>query len=396
MPRNNRWTSYLLVILVAVLLIGGGNLIIFRYLDLESGLNNIEQEDKAEVEVGGEELEERLNILVLGIDAEAEESERSDTLLLVSIDLTTNQVGVVSIPRDTRVKLADRDSYHKINAAYAYGGVDLTKRTVEEFLSLSIDNYLKVDYQGFVEVVDALGGVELEIEEDLYYVDRADDLYIDLKAGSRKLDGEDSLKYVRFRDNLFGDIGRVQRQQGFLKAAVDQLLSSQTIFKLPGLIREVNDAVTTDLRLTEMFELATIVNQFSLEQVQMELLPGVSEYIAGVSYWLPLEQEVELLIDAMFKRRNYFNNQELDLVILNGNGETGQAQKAADLLSFQGYRIQAIENADRFNYHQTKVISPNSELEQVGEIVDYLDGKILVEDGVSTVKVIVGKSTNFE
>ncbi|MCK8815899.1 LCP family protein [Natroniella sulfidigena] len=394
MPRKNRWTSYFLVV-VAILLIGGVNLVTFHYLDWERGLNNIEDEDKTEVGIDAEELEERINILVLGIDAEADENKRSDTLLLVSLDLTTNEVGVISIPRDTRVKLADRDSYHKINAAYAYGGVDLTRQTVEEFLDISIDHYLKADYQGFIDVVDALGGVELDIEEDLYYVDRADDLYIDLKAGTRKLDGEDALKYVRFRDSQLGDIGRVQRQQEFLRATVDQLLNPQTIFRLPGLIREVNDAVMTDLKLTDKMQLTGIANQFSLEQVQMELLPGIPDYISGISYWVPLEREIELLVDAMFNKRNYFNNQELDLVIMNGNGEVGRAQKVAELLSVQGYNIQGVRNADRFDYSQTAILSPNKEVEEIEELANYLDGELLVEDEISTVKVIVGKSTNF-
>ena len=120
----------------------------------------------------------------------------------------------------------------------------MTVKTVENFLGVDIDYYIETDFAGFSRIIDTLGGVEIDVDTDMFYVDTAQDLYIDIKAGRQVLDGETALQYVRYRDRL-GDValvnphyevydGRVERQRKFLMAVIDEILQPSTLLKLPG------------------------------------------------------------------------------------------------------------------------------------------------------------------
>ena len=128
----------------------------------------------------------KLNILVVGYDSSINGPPRADTIILASIDLKSKEMGILSIPRDTRVKIPDY-GMNRINATHAYGGIELTANTLESYLGVQIDYYLETDFQGFARIIDAIGGVEIEIKEPLNYVDKAGGLYIDLPAGNRSL-----------------------------------------------------------------------------------------------------------------------------------------------------------------------------------------------------------------
>jgi LCP family protein required for cell wall assembly len=246
---------------------------------------------------------DKLNIMVVGADAEYKQQNRADTLMVVSLDLTTKQVGVLSIPRDTRVIIPEDGKHHKINAAYARGGLELTKQVIEEQFGIPIDNYLQVDYQGFIQVVDALGGVEVKVEEDLFYRDQAADLEINLAAGQQILTGSQSLNYVRYRGGLTGDIGRIKRQQKFIKAAAAEILAVKNLFKLPGLITRARGEIKTDLKLPTMLKLAARLNNLDLAQVEMELVPGEPKYINRISYWIPDIEKTQEVIDSLLVTR---------------------------------------------------------------------------------------------
>lgn len=147
---------------------------------------------------------DRTNILLFGIDSESLSSEkgtRSDTIMLLSLDPSVKEPILISIPRDTRVKIPDRNTQEKINHAHAYGGTELLVKTVEEFLNLQIDYYVKINYLAVEEIVNAIGGVSIDVPIDMRYEDPYADppLNINIKQGLQTLNGREALHFLRFR-----------------------------------------------------------------------------------------------------------------------------------------------------------------------------------------------------
>lgn len=296
----------------------------------------------------------KLNILVIGYDSSINGPPRADTILLASIDLKTREVGVLSIPRDTRVSIPGH-GVNRINAAHAFGGIDLTVQTLESFLNVPIDYYVETDFDGFARIIDAIGGVELTIKEPLHYVDKAGGLYIDLPAGRQKLNGEEALEYVRFREELKGDIGRIERQQKFLKAMVKSLLNPDIIVKLPAIYKETRKAVNTNIPIQDISPFIHLIKDMKMEQFKTVMLPGEPKYINGASYWIADREKLEILVNNLIRSKEYITNSRYQISILNGNGVPGLANRLASEMEKYGFKIGKVANADNFNYKQTLI-----------------------------------------
>lgn len=237
-----------------------------------------------------------LTVLLLGCDMrEGESVGRADTIMLAFVNLEKGAVNLLSIPRDTRVALAEGKGTTKINHAFAYGGQPLIRKTIESFLDVEIDRYVQVDFEGFAGVIDALGGVDYNVEQRMYKPSES----IDLQPGQQRLDGHQALAYVRWRGTATADIGRVERQQKFLNAALDQVMSSGTIFKLPQLLNKINQAVNTDFTLNELMALIEIYKEFPTISFASDKLPGEGAYINGISYWTYYPNQTAELVAKM-------------------------------------------------------------------------------------------------
>lgn len=230
-------------------------------------------------------LGSRVNILVLGVDERPDDIGRSDTIFVVTINPKTQDLAVISIPRDTRVKIPGHGE-DKINHAYGYGKQKLSQSAVESLLGIKINYYVTVDFNGFKRIIDALGGITIDVEKRMYYEDSWDHFVIDLQPGVQKLDGAHAIGYVRYRDEE-GDIGRIGRQQKFMAAVVQQATQLGTIGRLPALIRELSGAVNTNMPTGEMINYAKIFNNARKQGLKAYTVPGTPAYISDVSYWLP-------------------------------------------------------------------------------------------------------------
>lgn len=231
---------------------------------------------------------DKTTIMIMGVDERDDDVGRSDTLMVATIDPKKNQAALLSIPRDTRVKIKG-NGWDKINAAYAYGGEKLTQRTVEDFLGVNMDHYIIINPKSFQKIIDAIGGIDIDVEKRMYYEDPWDDdggLLIDLKPGMQHMDGKTAVTYVRFRDEE-GDIGRIRRQQKFMKACMDKLVSPSIILKLPTVISEIMDSVKTDLNVRQLLEFAGSLKESQKNGLKTEMVPGRPLYIDGISYWIP-------------------------------------------------------------------------------------------------------------
>ena len=232
-------------------------------------------------------VQKNMNIMLLGVDERNEDVGRSDTLMF--LNLSDDKVSLLSIPRDTRVYI-NRHGYEKINAAYAHGVEDLTRSTLEDFLGVDVDRYVKINTQEFVKLIDVIGGIDIFVEKPMHYEDPWDDdggLYIHLDEGLQHLDGKDAIKFVRFRDSE-GDAGRVRRQQVFMKACADRLSDPSVILKLPEIFSVAMNAIETDLTSSEMLAIAgTLKSAEDSRHVKTGTVPGYWQYIDGVSYLVP-------------------------------------------------------------------------------------------------------------
>lgn len=238
------------------------------------------------------QLDHEMNILVMGVDSNGRHAQRflqtrSDTMMLVHLDPSNKHVGVVSIPRDSRVKLPGAHGIDKINSAHAMGGPQLAVEAVKEAFAVPVDRYIVVDTEGLKKVFEMLGPVEVMVEKRMRYRDRAAGLNVQLEPGLQTLDPKQAEEYVRFRHDPKGDIGRIERQQWFLRQVSKKLREPQVVLKIPEIIKFANDYVVTDLSMDEMAKLASFGKDVQANQVQTATLPGHAEYIHGGSYWIP-------------------------------------------------------------------------------------------------------------
>ena len=262
--------------------------------DLDLKHDPIQQLDRMNLDTELIKARDKTTILIMGVDVRHDDTGRSDTMMIATVDPKSDKASLLSVPRDTRVRIYGY-GYDKINAAFAYGGEPLAERTVENFLGINIDHYVIVDVSSFVKIIDAIGGIDIDVEKRMRYEDPWDDnggLVINLYPGVQHMDGQTAVTYVRYRDTE-GDIGRIKRQQKFMAACMEKVMSPSFIPRIPAVLREVMAAVDTDMTTRQLLELAGSLNSAKDNGLQTDMVPGYPLYIEDISYWIPDIEELQ-------------------------------------------------------------------------------------------------------
>jgi len=280
---------------IALLLIFTGSFFVGKFT-ADWGIFGNPQGEVA-VSQGAELNVNRLNVLLLGIDARpGEKDARSDSMIIISIDRDTKKIAMVSIPRDTLVDIPGHGQ-NKINTANALGGAELARTTVEDLLDIEIPYYVKTNFDGFKEIVDTLGGVDINVEKPMYYP--AED--INLHPGPQRLDGYNALGYVRYRYDALGDISRTERQQKFLTALAKEMMQAKTIIKLPKLVPQIMTAVDTNLGVGDAIFLTRVASNLDSNNIVTATLPGTFYNYKGASYWKVDEAKAKVALNELFE-----------------------------------------------------------------------------------------------
>ncbi len=249
--------------------------------------------------IGIDRKEDFFTVLVVGIDAA---SNSTDTIMLTAFDNNLKKMSILSIPRDTITK-ADRTN-KKINAEYVFGGKDMKAlcRAVEDVTGIYPDKYALVSVEGFVEMIDAIGGVEVDVPIDMVYNDPTQDLKINIKKGLQTLDGYDAMGFMRYRATYAeGDLGRIKMQHTFVDALIKKMLTPATFAKVPTLAEIIHDNVETDMSLGNEIWLGKQLLTMNLEQdVMMTMLPGYADYYEKLSYYFPDEEAILEIVNEHF------------------------------------------------------------------------------------------------
>ncbi|MGN4425528.1 LCP family protein [Bacillus cereus group sp. MYBK30-1] len=248
---------------------------------------------------------EPFTILIMGIEDYATDGQngRTDSLMFATVNPKTQKVSLMSIPRDSRVPIVGKDKEDKINAAHAYGGVKMTIKTVEGFLKVPVDHYVKIDFQGFKGIVDAVGGVTVDVPFDFWERSDVDyDKKIQFKQGKQDLNGEEALAYVRMRkQDPNGDYGRAARQRQLLAAVAQKLNSASTVFKIKDLTTVVGKYIKTDIPISDGLALYSKLSGFDPSTIQTLKIEGEDRKIGGIYYFLPDPISVETVRNEIEK-----------------------------------------------------------------------------------------------
>ncbi len=291
-------------------------------------------------------LARRTNILFIGIDVTINERRqvvpvaRADTLMLATFDPQHARVGVLSIPRDA-LTLIPGIGAEKINAAYAHGGPRLTVRAVEDLLGVPVHYYVKLGASSFAHIIDALGGIAIDVEKDMKYTDTWANLYIDLKKGRQTLSGEQATHYIRFRQDDEGDIGRIRRQQQVLLTIFKTLKSPGAILRAPQLLRAVSRNTQTNLSASEVLALGWFAARLGTGAIHTATVPGE----AGPVYVIVNDAETRRVVAEMFLGVDTGTLASTAVEVLNGSGIPGLARQTAQRLERLGFRIVRIDTA---------------------------------------------------
>lgn len=259
---------------------------------------------------------EPINVAVFGVD---NDGFRTDVNFIVSFHEDTKELHFVSVPRDTRVvmtedmikSLEERKKFIpyrnnvkgqcKLNEVHAYAGEDhreeFSVAMLEDLLGIEIDYFVKIDLDAFHDIVDAVGGVDMEVEQRLYYTDPVQNLYIDLQPGYQHLDGDKAEQLVRFREDYAQkDLKRIQVQQDFMKALLEKVSNTSTILEnLPSIAKVLFESVETDATLTDILKYAKYIKDIDIGSITMETIPGT-----GGSYFDHDEEGTKELVDRVF------------------------------------------------------------------------------------------------
>lgn len=332
--------------------------------------------------------EQRANILVMGVDKRPGEAgpPRTDTMIVVSVDLRTGDASMLSIPRDLWVPISPYDLNAKINTAYAIGesrnypggGAALAKKVVSDLIGYPVHYYVLVNFDGFKKIIDLIGGIEVCVPKTIHDEQFPTDDYgvetLHIEAGCQHMDGDLALKYARTR-HPDSDYGRARRQQDVILAARDRVLQSKMLptlmVRAPQILKTLSGSLETDIPLDRLYTLAQVAQKMEAANVQREVIDnryGEETYSAGGAWILvPDRERLRPVFDRLFAPsqdpqaverlrqsltqvitpvpqptntlRQRLQTEKARVVLLDGSGRPGLAARATQWLEQQGFQI---------------------------------------------------------
>lgn len=249
--------------------------------------------------------EKPFSVLLLGIDQRDNEIGRADTMIYTVVRPSDGNMLLVSVPRDTYTEIVGRDYEDKINHSYAFGGAGMTMDTVEKLFDAPVDHYASINFAGFRDAVDAVGGISLPIEEDIVNDDPYHEYFL-IEGGQDLYNGTDALNYVRYREDAGGDMSRTERHQEFLHAMIDKAKSMKQWSNIPKLMDIMGENFSTDIQPSKLIDMAQQLLQANNRKMYSHTLLGHGgRLVEGGTYYYFADEEDLATVQTMIK--NWLN-----------------------------------------------------------------------------------------
>ena len=304
-------------------------------------------------------------VLVMGIDENWTDQDqpfttgaRTDTLLATSIDMTTHDVGVLSIPRDLWVQQPKKGGFDKINQAYADGGPQRSELVVQQALGTPpFDYYFVLRLDATKNIINAIGGLDVPVDKDMDYDDNWGHLHIHLKKGVQHLNGEQTVGYIRFRHDEESDFGRMRRQREVVQLLARRMKEPGMAARVPALLAVLRDNVRTDMPPDKLFNLALAMRKLAPGKVHSAQLPADVGTVGDASVLFPQAQQTRALV-ARYLIAGFgkaFDPSTVHVRVENGSGTPGAASALAQYLRQRGFTIVGTGNGKTFANRTTKI-----------------------------------------
>ncbi len=280
-------------IVVLLLIIGIGGYVYSVYRSLTNAVDTMHQplDRKSEKRAEDVSLENKqpFSVLLLGVDQRKGDKGRSDTMIVLTVNPKLNSVKMLSIPRDTRTEIVGKGTVDKINHAYAFGNEEMSMNTVEHFLDIPIDYFIKVNMEGFRDIVDAVGGItvnnDLDFSQGGYHFPK----------GQVTLDGKKALAYTRMRyDDPRGDFGRQLRQREIIQGVMREGASLSSLTKYQGIFSALGNNVRTNLTFDQMMDIQKNYRS-AAGNIEQMTIKGDGSKINGIYYYIVPDKEKQRL-----------------------------------------------------------------------------------------------------
>lgn len=355
--RKKKRRALKIVLIVILLLLLGGATFAVSYL---SNFKKLAQQNNKDLNTKTVQKNEPVNMLLVGVDIGDPKSKskndpkRTDTMMLVNYNPKSGNISVVSIPRDTMIRINGKNS--KINDANAVGGINYAIDAVEKLLGVSINFYGKVDYNGFDKIIDAIGGVDMPINTRMDYDDPSQNLHIHFKKGTvAHLDGKKAEEFFRWRENndgtglAEGDIGRIKNQHLFIDTVISKFKSPSIITKVPEILTILPKYMETNMGATDIIKYGTLFSTTDKSKIKMYTLGGQGKYVGRVSYFIYDEEKSKDILEAISSdtstssssnddsRESSFNRDSVRVRILNCTSRNGIAASLSKIMKEKGY-----------------------------------------------------------
>ena len=382
----------------------------------------IKKDEKLSLDLTPAQAGKPFTVLFLGADyRKGDTAYRTDTMIVAKVDPQAKKVWMISIPRDTRV-LIPGHGYDKINAAHFYGGPDLAVKTVENFTGVKINHYMEVNFQGFEAVVNALGGVWMNVPVAIYDKSAASQSVhqraAKIPSGWQKLDGEHALTFVRARHQFADqDFSRMKDQQLFAKAVADQIAKPANLPKLPAIISAAAPYLQTDMNLMGLLRTAMAMRSAGSKNVYTATVLGnwktpyiypddtlKEKLVADMESGLPFDKKQAAAEAAAAAAATTSTATSVSAVkpaaititIRNGSGVSGVAKQAGMILKARGFNVKTVGNAGQ-NVYKTTMVVYKKNLAAANAVAAQLmpDGKVVASRGMysypTEILVVVGR-----
>ena len=419
-PKRRRWPRvlrYVGLVLVAAICVSGGML----WGWLQNTAAQLQKTDPTTVHNWTQAFHQSpsgsaVNILLIGSDRrmdarDAGDKGRSDTMLLVRIDPQAKTISMLSVPRDLYVEIPGH-GMDRVNVAYTYGGPVLTGKMFETLTGLKVNHFIDINFIGFVNIVDKLGGIYVDVDRRYYNPMGTGHMDINLQPGYQRLNGHQAIRFVRFRSDAKGDFNRMVRQQIFLHE-VERQAKRWSIGELPGLIKALTSNSTSDIKLgwptdtgtNTLFGLAKAMLSMNTSRVYQSHITGIPVTIDKADVLQADPTEIRQAVNDFTDPKEAPLRHRADKIaigsfpvrVLNGSGKTGVADAVATALRAEGYQAEMAGNADSFAYTNSVVYAP-TDLQGYADAISSVVHPSVIRDvqrlqgTLNGVTVIVGSS----